>query len=432
MNPHQKFIDYVRTLSFKNQIFRHVSQDEPIYISSKIVQKFFPYPRFRYKDELKKLEESGELEIVCRQKADKKLYSYKALKPGSISPSLWHEVTERGKELTKTHRRVMNNLLRASLPEESPRTPYFDAFLMNGKKYPEFFFRVDAFAGRVHTPVSNFKREYRPNLLIDGERTTSLDVFQMQPTLLGVLLHKAIGENQFSTWIENGEDVYLMLMKTANLANRDKGKKKFFQIVFGQPSDDLNRMFGSAKWINEVNQIKTIRLPKNPKSEIKGDYTNLAWLLQNYEVKIMEQVWLLLLENNIPFLTVHDEIIVKQSDEPQALKLFQSVLERHRIIPRIRSKFPSIQDEVTPDVKPEIKPPTPPAAPIDKPKLIGLAYKIIEGENNYSKEGLINLIKEATNVTPERAAAGFNLFLENGIINSTHVGRFYLAGSTPF
>ena len=69
---------------------------------------------------------------------------------------------------------------------------------------------------------------------------------------------------------------------------------------------------------------------------------------------------------------------------------------------------------------------------IDKPKLIALAQRVIEGEDSYSKADIIARIKEATNVSQERAERGFNLILQAGAIELTPGDRYYLTGSTPF
>ena len=85
--------------------------------------------------------------------------------------------------------------------------------------------------------------------------------------------------------------------------------------------------------------------------------------------------------------------------------------------------------ELREDIKPhpEIK-----AQEIDKPKLIALAQRVIEGYNSYSREEIIERIKEATNVNQERAERGFNLILQAGAIEPTLGDRYYLTGSTPF
>ena len=58
--------------------------------------------------------------------------------------------------------------------------------------------------------------------------------------------------------------------------------------------------------------------------------------------------------------------------------------------------------------------------------------EVIDVENSYTKEELIERIKEATNVNQERAEVVFNLILQAGAIEPTLGDRYYLTGSTPF
>ena len=92
-----------------------------------------------------------------------------------------------------------------------------------------------------------------------------------------------------------------------------------------------------------------------------------------------------------------------------------------------RIKKVELREDIKPHPEPEIK-----AQEIDKPKLIALAQRVIEGENSYSREDIIERIKEATNVNRERAERGFNLILQAGAIEYIQGDRYYLTGSTPF
>ena len=92
-----------------------------------------------------------------------------------------------------------------------------------------------------------------------------------------------------------------------------------------------------------------------------------------------------------------------------------------------RIKKVELREEFKPLPEPDVK-----AQEIDRPKLIALAQKVIEGENNYTKEEIVQRIKEETNVSRERAERGFNLILEAGAIEPTPGGRYYLTSSTPF
>jgi hypothetical protein len=85
------------------------------------------------------------------------------------------------------------------------------------------------------------------------------------------------------------------------------------------------------------------------------------------------------------------------------------------------------------EVRDEYKPhPKVKAQELDKPRLIALAQRVIEGERSYTKEEVIERIKKATNVNQERAEVGFNLILQAGAIEPTLRDRYYLTGSTPF
>jgi hypothetical protein len=92
-----------------------------------------------------------------------------------------------------------------------------------------------------------------------------------------------------------------------------------------------------------------------------------------------------------------------------------------------RIKKVELREDIKPHPEPEIK-----AQEIDKPKLIALAQRVIEGENSYSKEDIVARIKEATNVSQERAERGFYLILQAGAIEPTLGDNYYLTGSTPF
>ena len=92
-----------------------------------------------------------------------------------------------------------------------------------------------------------------------------------------------------------------------------------------------------------------------------------------------------------------------------------------------RIKKVELREDIKPHPEPEIK-----TKEIDRPKLIALAQRVIEGENSYSKEDIVARIKEATNVSQERAERGFNLILQAGAIEPTLGDRYYLTSSTPF
>lgn len=110
--------------------------------------------------------------------------------------------------------------------------------------------------------------------------------------------------------------------------------------------------------------------------------------------------------------------------------LLEELVERLDLVSETtgeRIKRVDLREDIKPHPEPEVK-----ALETDKPKLIALAQRVIEGENSYSREEIIERIKEATNVNQDRAERGFNLILQAGAIETTLGDRYYLTGSTPF
>ena len=113
--------------------------------------------------------------------------------------------------------------------------------------------------------------------------------------------------------------------------------------------------------------------------------------------------------------------------------LLQELVERLDLVSYTtgeRIKKVELREYIKPIVifdEPKVK-----AQEIDKPKLIALAQRVIQGENNYTKDEIIERIKEATKVNSDRAERGFNLFLQAGAIEPTLGDRYYLTGGTPF
>lgn len=330
-----KFVEYIRTKQFMLNAIKGVDPNTFVFISmNEIKSRFLVNPH----EDIKSLVEAGEIEVKKSKSAKGYIfYSYKVLKAGYYDLNL---TEPKGKELTYTTERMMNILKDVSLKKDSPSTQYFNSFLEHKNQLLRIFFNVDEFSGRVHSPVTSFKSEYRHNILIDGKETTSLDVVTMQPVLLGEILKKTIGENDFSSWINEGRDIYLMLQSKANLKSRDVAKKRFFEILFSRPNYSLKNMFGNSNWITWINEIKNKPFNENPHT-LEKNHSNLAYILQISEVNIMTEVWCNLLDNEIKFISVHDEIIIKQSDNYKAKEIFSHVLSKYLSYFRLSDKLSS-------------------------------------------------------------------------------------------
>ena len=250
---------------------------------------------------------------------------FEALQSGAVDLSLLKR--KQGAKQTPLHEWMKQCLLFVGLSKNVQPTDYFNAFLKTRKQYLDLFFTVDVFSGRTHTPVSSLHRTLRPFLTLCNDPITSLDIGQMQPLLLAKVLFDNIGNNTFSSDIFDGKDIYSMLQSKAGLNDREEAKKRFFEIAFSQPNDYLERLFGAENWITWINEYKRKYEPRNPHSEKR--HSNLAWLLQSYEVRIMSTIWQKLAENAIPFLSVHDEIICRVLDAGEVEKYMNNELVKH-------------------------------------------------------------------------------------------------------
>ena len=241
------FIIYVRTKQFLNLKYKGNLKPPPVHIPQKDIEhNYFKYPDHNRKECLSDLVTSGDLKINSG-----KYFTYEALKTGAIDLSLIKPKADNFH--SEVISKIREDLKNVSLKPEAQSTDYFDAFLKYKDDYIKLFFTVDDFARRIHTPVTNFHREYRSNLLFFGEEVASFDVATMQPLLLGKILQSEIGNNEYSDWINTGEDIYIKLQKKANLKTRDEAKKRFFEILFAPPSEDLAQTFGGANWIDWIN-----------------------------------------------------------------------------------------------------------------------------------------------------------------------------------
>jgi hypothetical protein len=314
------FVTYIRTKT----VFQHRLKDLKTYDIVRI-----------YMYELTKLGVKGQDLHFLREQGEiwyDDVGRFKALKSGPIDPKLLEQTRKWGKtrvELTDLHRYMKKQLVDVTIDVPLSSLPtYFRAFMEHRKDNLDLFFSVDGFSGRVHTPVVNLKGNLRKLIKLRGKFLCSLDVKQMQPTILAKILLDKVGINPFSTSVFDGKDVYLVLMHQHNmLQTRDEAKKFLYQLIFGKPMEDIGSLFtGDTTWVDWINHYKSNHEDKNPHS--RDRHTNLAWLLQSQEVSIMARVWQQFMEKNIPFLTIHDEVLVRKRDKGKALTLFSNELKQ--------------------------------------------------------------------------------------------------------
>lgn len=314
---------FVRTKT----VFKHRLKDLKDYDTVKVYVYELEKLGFNHGPLLWRLKQDGEIWYDDKG-------NFRAVHKGPIDPKLL-ELTRRKDKvvvpLTPLHLWMREQLMAVELPgvRKKDLPVYFKAFLDHRKKGLKPFFSVDAFAGRVHTPVVNLKGDLRFALRFHNSKIVSLDVKQMQPTILAKVLLDSIGSNSFSDAIFKGEDVYVLLQKFRGLSSRPEAKKYLFQLIFGKPMNDIGKMFSGDQhaWVDWINSYKSKTEPRNPHAD--NTHTNLAWLLQYSEVQVMTGIWQRLMDMDVPFLTIHDELLVKKDDQRVAFEVMDDELKKH-------------------------------------------------------------------------------------------------------
>jgi hypothetical protein len=320
----QQFVSHIRTLHLKRKSTRKDQIIDFVFLSLKTIRaNYFSKEYEAVFDKLKSLKEI-DYEKITRDNGGY-FFKFKALKDGPIDFSL---LKEHSRKLDNLERMVKGHLRWVSIEQGVDSTIYFQNFLKQKEKHLDAFFLVDNFSGRIHTPITSLKGSIRKHLLLKNEKVVSLDVAQIQPLLLSFILNENIGINEFTQWIEQGEDIYIKFQEKLNLQNRDEAKTKFYEITFGKANQRLADMFGNSNWIKWVNEVKSISITQNPNSN-KKPHSNLAWLLQTTEVTIMRSIWQKLIDNDIIFLSVHDEVIVRESDADEVYRIMIDELKLH-------------------------------------------------------------------------------------------------------
>jgi hypothetical protein len=319
-----KFLTLVRSRQFWSSRNKDYDISKGVFITIQQVQKYFPYPLYDYKKELLAMVDAGEL-IIDSVEGKYKYFTYRALKKGKVDLMLIQK--PKSAPLDDVTKRMREFLFDVSMKTGAPSSPWYNALIAYRDHRIDLFFRIDLFCGRVHTPITSMKGDHRTNLLLRGEEVCSIDVAQMQPQLLGRILREKIGDNEFSNWLDRGIDVYELLGKKTGTLDRNQGKKRFFMILFNKPNPKLAQLFGNSEWIKWVNQFKQTPLTANPHYQDKP-HSNLSFLCQKLEVKLMRQIWQKHIECGIPFLTVHDEVIIRKSDADTSEQIFHSVLSK--------------------------------------------------------------------------------------------------------
>lgn len=191
------------------------------------------------------------------------------------------------------------------------------------------FITQDRFSGRIHTPITVLPKYLKILDIIkyEGESMTELDIKTFQPMLLAIIL----SDSDYSKWYYSVDDCYVALQELFSLPTRNSAKKFMYSLMFGTTYGRGHKEFCArfpqageilTKWKTTMNSEN----PKSYKFTKKGNrrsnyHSNVAFLMQREEVKYMQMIWGLLGRKNIPFVTIHDAVLVPASKADLAEKL---------------------------------------------------------------------------------------------------------------
>ena len=206
----------------------------------------------------------------------------------------------------------------------------------------------DEYGGRLYHLFSNIPRDFRTKIKIGGKEVVEIDIKASQPSFLCLLFEKGSrlkftkgifekynNEQYIKIAKEYGMDIYKYMaikLKGKKFENdvrvRANMKLIFFQLVFGKPrswlgkyrkKDVCDKLFG-PEFYKFLSELASLDLEVG----LSHKHKNLSYLLQKTECtflnKLMEEM------GDIPFLPIHDSLMVRTTDAKKVKKLFQKVI----------------------------------------------------------------------------------------------------------
>lgn len=210
----------------------------------------------------------------------------------------------------------------------------FDKFRRSG------YVREDTFSGRIYNIATGVPRWVRSYIFLDGEPVVEIDMKSSH----AVLLWKIVPRTDYVRFIydltSRGCDIYQGYGDLIGIKDRREVKFRFLRSLYSRynskQSQEFNRNFPEAGRI--LDDIKRSDNPRNPSND-KGTHTNLAFKLLNMEVKIFKKIWESLYLEDIPFLSIHDGILVPASKVTRAQAIMTEILRREIPISETKTIF---------------------------------------------------------------------------------------------
>lgn len=211
--------------------------------------------------------------------------------------------------------------------------------------------RLDA-GGRFYGAWTSLKERQRLACRIDGEAVVSIDINASQPFLFSMLMGVPMAM-EGASW----SDLYVEVLESHGIQSakemRDKLKRVALEVLGTgnawkvEPSEEWAHQFEDGEWEALLSAMRS----SLPAFElIDREYLNGPNFISYHEAEILRQTLLALMSRDIPAYSVHDCILVRQSDELTAVSVFRDALnayvKQHCVAnsrPRIMDCFPALK-----------------------------------------------------------------------------------------
>jgi hypothetical protein len=199
------------------------------------------------------------------------------------------------------------------------------------------YIKQDGFSGRIYTIATGVPKWVRSYIRIQGEPLVEIDMRATHPYLLFHILR----ETDYMSFVweitRGGGDIYEAYGQRVGISDRAEVKYRFLRSIYGRMNSKYYKEFKDnfPEAGEVIDEIKRKSISGNPSK--KGTYTNLAYKMMNKEVKLFRKVWEGLSLAEIPYLPIHDGILVPVSRFQEARVLMEQIIKRS--IPIVQTGF---------------------------------------------------------------------------------------------
>jgi hypothetical protein len=349
-----------------SNVFRKADANGFVPLKAAYLRSFFPDNRV-YPMVMKLLIDGGAILCDGRYIQGEKCLGYKlgpelaamphrrvAISDATLARKVARQRAESHKSLKGVHRHLLDHLLSVEIDRDAALNLVyeegFDPINQTAIEFidtKEFHLKVCEY-GRVHTNLTNLKKEFRRFLVVKGERLVNLDIRNSQPLVFASILKRRYEYGPVQSVEPAPQDVlrYVELVQAGEFYDhlmdesgieagaRSEFKRNFFGRVFfckNRPVTREAELFGDL-FPNVCSVIHDMKA---------DDYTTLAKSLQRAESDIMVGGVATRCMAEMPHVfigTIHDSILTTASYAGAIKAIIEEVFLKVDLVPTIREE----------------------------------------------------------------------------------------------